>query len=60
MTLTKKSMQELTQEEWNELVALKNAINTNPASVHYDKMEKGEGDNYQTVHRGRQTDPFAV
>jgi hypothetical protein len=40
MTLTKKSMQELTQEEWNELVALKNAINTNPASVHYDKMEK--------------------
>lgn len=33
-------MQELTQEEWNELVALKNAINTNPASVHYDKMEK--------------------
>lgn len=32
-------MQEMTQEEWNELVALKNAINQNPASVHPDKME---------------------
>ena len=30
---------ELTQEEWNELVALKEAINYNPASVHPDKME---------------------
>lgn len=29
----------LTNEEWNELVALKNAINVNPASVHPDKME---------------------
>jgi hypothetical protein len=33
-------MQEMTKEEWNELVALKNAINYNPASVHPDKMEK--------------------
>lgn len=32
-------MQEMTQEEWNELVALKNAINQNPAAVHPDKME---------------------
>jgi hypothetical protein len=32
-------MQNLTQEEWNELVALKKAINDNPASVHPDKME---------------------
>lgn len=32
-------MQEMTQEEWNELVALKNAINYNPAAVHPDKME---------------------
>jgi len=34
-----KSM-ELNQEEWNELVALKNAINYNPASVHYNRMER--------------------
>lgn len=32
-------MQEMTKEEWNELVALKNAINYNPATVHPDKME---------------------
>ena len=31
---------ELNQEEWNELVALKDAINYNPASVHYDRMER--------------------
>jgi len=30
---------ELTTEEWNELVALKEAINYNPASVHPMKME---------------------
>lgn len=30
----------LTDEEWNELQALRTAINTNPASVHYDKMER--------------------
>lgn len=29
----------LSEEEWNELVALKNAINHNPASVHPEKME---------------------
>jgi hypothetical protein len=28
----------LNQEEWDELVALKDAINYNPASVHYDEM----------------------
>ncbi len=33
-------MTEMTKEEWDELVALKNAINWNPASVHPDKMEK--------------------
>jgi hypothetical protein len=32
-------MQNLTKEEWDELVALKNAINDNPAAVHPDKME---------------------
>jgi hypothetical protein len=31
---------DLNQEEWNELVALKDAINWNPASVHPEKMEK--------------------
>lgn len=29
----------MTQEEWNELNALRKAINQNPASVHPDKME---------------------
>jgi hypothetical protein len=31
---------ELTKEEWDELFALKNAINEYPASVHWDKMER--------------------
>jgi hypothetical protein len=30
----------LTQEEWEELIALKNAINDSLSSVHYDKMER--------------------
>ena len=30
----------LTQEEWNELTVLKNAINDHPASVHPIKMER--------------------
>ena len=29
----------LTDEEWNELAALKQQINQNPAAVHPDKME---------------------
>lgn len=40
MTLSKTGGNDLTNEEWNELVALKNAINYDPASVHYEKMEK--------------------
>jgi hypothetical protein len=40
MTLSKTGTEVLTQEEWNELVALKNAINDNPATVHPEKMEK--------------------
>jgi hypothetical protein len=40
MTLSKTSTEILTNEEWNELVALKNAINDNPASVCAEKMEK--------------------
>lgn len=30
----------LTDAEWQELCALKDAINFNPAQVHYDKMER--------------------
>jgi hypothetical protein len=30
----------LTTNEWEELLALKNAINDDPASVHYEKMER--------------------
>lgn len=29
----------LTQDEWDELFALKRAINDNPAAVHPEKME---------------------
>ncbi len=40
MTLSKTGTEDLTKEEWDELVALKNAINDNPATVHPEKMEK--------------------
>ena len=39
MTHSKPSSSNLSQEEWNELVALKDAIKQNPASVHPEKME---------------------
>lgn len=39
MTLAKTNTGTLTTEEWNELVALKKAINEGPASVHFEKME---------------------
>jgi hypothetical protein len=39
MTYSKTSNSTLSQEEWDELVALKNAINVNPAAVHPEKME---------------------
>lgn len=39
MTYSQSSAQPLTDAEWKELVALKEAINTNPASVHPEKME---------------------
>lgn len=29
----------MTEQEWNELNALRSAINQNPAAVHPDKME---------------------
>jgi hypothetical protein len=39
MTLSQTKTSKLTQDEFNEMVALKNAINNNPASVHPDKQE---------------------
>jgi hypothetical protein len=40
MTLIKTKTGTLTENEWEELMALKNAINEDPASVHYEKMER--------------------
>jgi hypothetical protein len=55
MTYSDNFNSELSNDEWNELVALKNVINQNPASVHPEKMElftallvkslEGKGDN---------------
>lgn len=39
MTLSRSTQEDLSNDEWNELVALKQAININPATVHPDKME---------------------
>jgi hypothetical protein len=40
MTLSKTSADYLTKEEWNELNALREAINYNPSQVCPQKMEK--------------------
>lgn len=40
MTLAKTGESTLTKEEWNELFALKEAINYNPHTVSPEKMEK--------------------
>jgi hypothetical protein len=40
MTLARTGTSELTKEEWNELVALKEAINYDPYTVTPEKMEK--------------------
>lgn len=40
MTLPKSGSSALSQEEWNELLALKNAINDAPHTVAPHKMEK--------------------
>jgi hypothetical protein len=40
MTLSKSGTAELTKEEWNELVALKDAITYSPQTVSAQKMEK--------------------
>jgi hypothetical protein len=40
MTLIQEKINTLSVEEWDELVALKNAINYDPSTVSPDKMEK--------------------
>ena len=40
MTLSAGKQDKLTDDEWNEMSALKNAINQLPQSVHPDKMEE--------------------
>ena len=40
MTLAKTGTEVLTKEEWNELVALKDAITYAPQTVSAEKMEK--------------------
>jgi len=40
MTLAKTGTEVLTQEEWNELIALKEAITYAPQTVSAHKMEK--------------------
>ncbi|NQV93491.1 hypothetical protein HQ403_03300 [Candidatus Kaiserbacteria bacterium] len=40
MNLTQPKIKTLTEEEWKELSALKNAINDSPATVIPEKMEK--------------------
>ena len=39
MTYSNSPNAQLTDDEWKELVALKDLINQNPAAVHPDKME---------------------
>jgi hypothetical protein len=40
MTLSRTSTENLTEEEWNELNALRKAINYDPYTVSPEKMEK--------------------
>jgi hypothetical protein len=40
MVTIEEILMSLTNEEWTELDALRKAINYNPASVHWDKMER--------------------
>ena len=40
MTLPRTNQDKLTEDEWDELVALKNAINYNPQQVIPEKMEE--------------------
>lgn len=59
---------QLTQDEWQELIALKDAINYNPASVHYEKQERftelfvrtleGKGDSSPNVTPEKLAQPY--
>ena len=40
MSLSRSGTETLTEEEWNELIALKDAITYRPQSVSAEKMEK--------------------
>lgn len=40
MTFSPKKDAKLTDDEWQEMNALRNAINANPATVHPEKMEQ--------------------
>ena len=40
MTHTRTNTTELSKDEWEEMVALKNAINFNPATIHPNKQEE--------------------
>ena len=40
MTYFKNNDHNLTDDEWNEMNALREVINQNPASLHPDKMEQ--------------------
>jgi len=40
MTFYSNTNSKLTEEEWNEMNALRKAINDNPSSVHPEKMEQ--------------------
>jgi len=40
MTKARTGGANLSEDEWNELIALKDAIKYSPATVHYDKMER--------------------
>jgi hypothetical protein len=39
MTYSQSKTKQLTDAEWEELVALKEAISQNPAAIHPEKME---------------------
>jgi thioester reductase-like protein len=49
---------DLSTDEWNELVALKDAINHNPASVHYDRMERFADLMVRTLHGKSDSHPI--
>ena len=40
MTFPSKKQSKLSDDEWKEMAALKNAINERPSAVHPDKMEE--------------------